>query len=540
LTEQTRFEAPSEDSRDAGLTLTDYLRPAWRFKIPIVLLIIIAGLATYEISNRSPRLYKTATEMYVGESTLEQLLQPASSATNSSVLDNQAVLAKTPAVARAVAKRLGIDQSSPDALLGAVAVTPSSAGEFLIVTAETRNPRLTADLANGFAKAYLRLRASQLVRSARVSLAATQSQLQKLQKLATPITGKSATTSTTSSAATADANAASALQSQIQTLEGIVSSPPGIGQQIRAAPVPAVAVSPKPKRDAIFAAAIALVLGILIAYLVDRGDRRVRTLGEVDAIFEVPVLATVPHIGRSERRARGEPQIPAKAEGAISALRVNLEMSRRTRPGRSVIVVTSALADEGKSTLARNLALSYERAGTRVVLVEADFRRSELAEQFGLQAQPGLAESLITNDELHIQSLDGQSSDLGVVVAGQAGADPTVLLTGSRLEDRVARLSSMYEVVLIDAPPLVPVSDALPLLALSDGALIVVRPGVTTRAAIDRMLTVFARVARVRPVEMFGVVVNDSNDALARYGKTSSPVKPTADSRTAESSGLSS
>jgi capsular exopolysaccharide synthesis family protein len=496
----------NNNSAAGGLTVLDYLRPVWRFKIPVILVVVIAAAGTYLYANRKTKVYQSSTTLYVGQSSLESLLNPASTANSSRTVADQAALLRTPAVAALVRKQLRL-HVPPAALLGAISAAPSASGDFLNLVSVAPNPRLAAALASGFAQAYLKLQTQSVVRGANASLLATQARLKQL--------GPGAS----------NATARSGLQQQISTLEGIVASPPPSGQQLAPAPVPAAPSSPKPKNDAIFAAVIALALAVIASYLVDRHDRRVRQTDDMDSLLDIPVLASVPHARRADLKRVLPDEIPETLREPFRSLRVNLDIARAQRDGATatpakVIMITSAIPEEGKSTIVRNLALSFWEAGARVAIVEADLRRGVLAEQFGVAAQPGLSEALADGESLTLQPVPTtypQRGALDILVAGRAAEDPTVLLSEPMLADRLAQLAKDYDVVFIDSPPLLPVSDSLPLLGMADGVLVVVRFGTSTREAAAKMRRTIERVGGTRAVRLLGIVANDTSDTSKYY-----------------------
>jgi polysaccharide biosynthesis transport protein len=497
---------------DGGLTFLDYLRPVWRFKFVVALVVIVAAAGAYLYESHKTKTYQTSTQLYVGQSSLQQLLNPdgAAALTDTNTLGDQAVLLTTPTVARVVRANLRLSQS-PEALLGAVSAAPASSTDFITVTATSTNPALAARLADGFANAYIQVASGNLVSNAKSSLASAENQLQRL------------------GPGSANAAARSGIRAQIATLEGIVSSPPSVGKLLAPAAVPGTPTSPKPTRDAIFAAAIALVLAVILSYLLDRGDRRIRRLDELESMFALPVLATVPHVRSLEPISEDPYGTPPALRERFRSLRVSLDLARSTSNGKvmsaKVILVTSALPAEGKSTVVRNLAISYREAGLRVAVVEADLRRPVLADQFGLQHVPGLAEALAEGGNLSLQQVpDSSESPVGtgggqidVAVAGAPPDNPTVLLTEARMREMIVRLASDHDVVLIDSPPLLAVSDGLPLLGIADGTLLVVRAGTVTRPAAGRLLATIERVNRIQRVRMLGIVANDIVDDLASY-----------------------
>ena len=487
--------------KQGELTFADYVRPVWRFKFIVVLVVAIAAAGTYVYTNRQQKVYQSTTQVFVGQSELQQLLNPLATQTPRTVAD-QATLVTTPTVAEQVKKQLKLPYP-PDALLGSVQAVPSQQADFMTITASTNSPTLAAELANGFAKAYLKLRTSNLVNSAKAALVEAQRQLASL-----PGGQNNQVTK-------------NALRQQIGTLQSQLSSPPSQGQIVAAA-LPGGPISPKPTRNAIFAGALALVLGIIGSYLFDRSDRRVRRLEDVETLFDLPVLGTIPFV-RGMGRHRGQvPEIPAAAREPHLSLRVNLDLARLGMQGRGkVIMVTSAQQSEGKSTIVRNLALSYREAGATVAIIEADMRRPVLAKQLGVDPAPGVAEALATDMDLSLQEVPEQpgfnphAGTLDVAVAGALYENPTVLLTGARMHALIGMVAQEHDVVLVDTPPLLSVSDALPLLTMVDGVLVVVRVGKTTYPAAQRLRRT---VERLHGAEVLGIVANTLVDELASYG----------------------
>lgn len=491
-------------SSDPGeLSFVDYLRPVWRFRFVVVLVVLVAAAATYAYYDRQTKTYETGTELYVGESDLEKLLNAGgASTTTERSIANQARLVTTPRVAREASRRLG-SRYAPEALLSSIVVQPNAASDFLTIGATSSNPQLAARIANAFASAYLEERRRNFVRSAQSALRDAQDRLRS-----TSEQGEGSRSSPN--------DERSGLQDQIGRLQGAVISPPSPGTQLSKAAVPASPTKPKPKRNAIFAAALALALAVIASYLLDRSDRRVRRLEDVETLFDLPILATVPHVRRAVPRREHPQSVPAPLREPHRSMRVNLDLAR-AESGARTLMLTSALPAEGKSTVVRNLALSYREAGSRVAVVEADLRRPVLAAQFGVAEDPGLGDALENGDPPVMQRVpdNGEAGgSIDVAVAGRPRENPTVLLTEKRLGPVMAQLREDYDLVLIDSPPLLAVSDGLPLLTIADGVVLVVRAGTSTHPAAERLSRTLERVPDAR---ILGAVANDVTDQLAYY-----------------------
>ena len=494
---------------ETGLSPFDYLRPVWRFKWGVLLVVAAAAAATYFYYDHRPKHFETGTQLYVGQSSLDQLLGSTSSpAGDARALANQARLVTTPQVAGVVARRLRLNVS-PQALLGVVSVHPDAEADFLTIVTEASSGQLAADLANGFARAYIAVRRASIRADAQRALANAQEQLLRVDA--------------------ADVTTQTALRDRIAVLQSAVLSPPASGQQLSRAPVPTTPTSPKPVRNAIFAGVLALMLAIILAYLLDRSDRRVRQVDDVEALYDAPVLAALPHVRRPlPKPRRGVVTVDDLSE-AYRTLRVNIDLARKTE-GLRTLLVASALPEEGKSSVVRNLAIAYRDAGLRVAVLETDLRRPSLAGLLGVVVEPGLVEALQEPDaELDMQHVaeaagdgagdnghrqNGRHGAIDVLVSGEPADNPTALLTAERLRPVLATLASRYDVVLLDSAPILSVGDALPLLPLVDGVVLVVRVGLSTGKAAARLRRTLTRVANVR---VLGVVVNDVPDDPGRY-----------------------
>jgi capsular exopolysaccharide synthesis family protein len=183
---------------------------------------------------------------------------------------------------------------------------------------------------------------------------------------------------------------------------------------------------------------------------------------------------------------------------------------------RRVFVVSSSLPAEGKSTTAVNLAITLALAKQRVVLIDCDLRRPLVAERLDLDDAVGTTSVLIGQVSLDDALQEHRGSGLTVLTAGPVPPNPSELLQSIAMEKLLHELREQYDVVLLDAPPLLPVTDAALLAAQADGAIVVVRHGRTSREqlrhALDRVEAVDAKIA--------GVVMNQTpaKKASAGYG----------------------
>lgn len=235
---------------------------------------------------------------------------------------------------------------------------------------------------------------------------------------------------------------------------------------------------------------VGLIAGVGAALLRNSLDDTVRTGRELETAFGVPVLGAVPagQAMRSGLPVQDEPRSPASE--AVRQIRTNVAFLSRER-GQRLLVVTSALDQDGKTAVSINLALALALAGQRVVLVDADLRGRTIAERLGLEAPRGLAELLANHGRVEGFLQQWVGTGLEVLPSGEPPTNPSELLASARLRQIVAALRDRADVVVFDAPALLASSDAAVLCGLADGALVVVRSGRTSRPqlreALDRL-----------------------------------------------------
>jgi len=271
----------------------------------------------------------------------------------------------------------------------------------------------------------------------------------------------------------------------LETPQGRTSSPVEVSV-VRPADVPTAPVSPRPKINLALGLLVGLALGVGTAVLRETLDMSVKSLDDVQDITGASPLGVVVEdpdaVGR-RLLVPGESQGPG-AE-AFRQIRTNLQYVDVDRPPR-VVVVTSALPDEGKSTTSVNLASTLAQAGTRVVLVEADLRRPSVAHYLGIEGAVGLTDVLAGHCDLDI-ALQLWGRDLfSVLPSGPLPPNPSEVLDSQHMHELLKVLGDRFEVVVVDSPPLLPVTDAAVLARASDGAILVVRHGRTTREQLAR------------------------------------------------------
>jgi len=263
-------------------------------------------------------------------------------------------------------------------------------------------------------------------------------------------------------------------------------------------------VSPQPVRNLGLAFVLGLLLGVGVAVLRELLDTSVSTAEDIAEVTTVPILG---HIGVDASAAKRSPaevlsDVTPWAE-AFRVLRTNMQYVEVDQDQR-VFVVSSSLPSEGKSTTAVNLAITLALAKQRVVLVECDLRRPLIAQRLNLDDGVGTTSVLIGKVQLKDALQPYEETGLQVLASGPIPPNPSELLQSHAMEKLLGELREQFDIVILDAPPLLPVTDAALLAAQADGALVVVRHGKTTR---DQLKHAIERIEAV-DAKPIGVVIN--------------------------------
>ncbi len=253
----------------------------------------------------------------------------------------------------------------------------------------------------------------------------------------------------------------------------------------------------------VFAFAFGSGVGLLREWI----DRQVRDPEEVASILGVPSLGLIPMV--HDGTLPEHQSIASYASYGSSAAESyrNLRTSLMFTGGKSrlsSLVVTSAITGEGKTSVSANLAASFARMGTSVLLVDGDLRRPRVHRLFSLPQSPGLAEVLQGKARLEEVIQKPVGSDVRVLTSGEIPDNPSELLASSEFTALLAQMKTEHELVLLDSPILLAISDALLIAAVAEGTLLVNKPGSVDRKALERMRFELKRAG----ADVVGVVFN--------------------------------
>jgi len=327
------------------------------------------------------------------------------------------------------------------------------------------------------------------------------------------------------------------LQTRLKEAEIREAIEPGDVRVIDAALVPQKPVSPRHLLNLTLGALLGLLLGVAAAFVRQALDTKVRTKEDVRrATGGAPVIGTIPRIrgtkpsrlasanGNGHRKHAQVTPVAAEtlveerlvthlsprspASEAYRALRTNLTFANAESAPR-VLVVTSAMPGDGKSTSAANLAITLAQQGTRALLVDVDLRKGVLHRVFGLPQEPGLTQVLTNQAHLTGAVREVPTTDdgapLAVLPGGTFPPNPAELLGSSRMRALIEQLRAEYEMVVFDAPPLNLVTDAAILGTMADTTVLVTRAGQTEKSALEHAVGQITHIG----APFGGVIIND-------------------------------
>lgn len=438
--------------------LRSYLRIAWRWKYLILLFVIGAPLAAYLVERGKPTVYQSSAIVGVNQATVSS----SSGSFSTSNVTAIAELVTTTPVADVAAALIHTTASQ---VMGEVTANGDTTTNFVTITATDRSAARAAEIANAFATAITRNLNNSSIQSIKNSISNLQRQI----------------------AHTKNQSVISQLQSQISTLEGSEATSGKSADVVQPASPSRTPAGPHLRRTVELGLLIGILLAIGAAVLAEGADRRLRTPEDLEAFTGLPLLASIAPSAFS-----GELDTSREDDEAFQMLRTAL-MYFNVEHLDSVLV-TSPGEKDGKTTVATRLALVTARAGMKVVLIDADLRRAQVSARLGLRTKLGLGAALANQCTIDDVLVDydithdaNQGGQLLVVPAGAPPPNPAALISSPAMQRLLGELQSQSDLVIIDTPAALAVSDPLALVPGVSGVVIVARMNRSTRQTIRRL-----------------------------------------------------
>jgi len=459
----------------------------------------LLGLAvSLGLALLAPNQYSATAQILVQSSDASTAVGTAPGQVTPTVVQTDVQLVTSAPVQQRVSKQLG---EQPSVTAAEVAQT-----NVISITAISSTPALAARIANAYARAFVSYQQGVALDALDTAEAQLRTQIQSLDRQILTLQRRSGTKAQL--AALQNEEAVEKQQLAQMQVNGATGTTGGVSFVTPAQP-PLSPSSPKPAQEGLLGLVAGLILGLAVAFLLDNFDDALASKEVAEELCGAPVLAMVPMIPSWKRREQSlvvsisQPLSPA-AE-AYRSLRTSLQFIRQERELRTLLV-TSPAAAEGKTSTIANLGAMFARAGERVLLVSCDLRRPRLGQFFGLDEKIGFTSVLRGEQSLApaVQPVSGFET-LWLLAAGRIPSNPAELLSGHQARELFEAVRAGFDLVLIDSPPVLPVTDAAVLSKYADGALIVVAAGQTKRMELQRAAEKLGQVN----VAVVGVVLNE-------------------------------
>jgi capsular exopolysaccharide synthesis family protein len=427
-------------------------------------ILVAAPAVAYVLELGKPNMYTSSALVGVNSTTVNTSILNNSGSFETTNVTAIAALVTTSPVAD-LAAGLMKPPGNPPQIIGEVSATGDPTTNFLKITATDRHPQRSADIANAFAEAITKNLQQSAISQIQSTIRGLRDQLAHL--------GRNDATRPQ-------------LEQELNQLVASKDTQRSEAAILQPAIPPSTPSGPHRRR----AVELGLLIGILLAIgavaLAESGDRRLRTPEDLESFLELALLAAIPPSAFA-----GSLETGPQDDEAFQMLRTSLMYFNVDNPLNSVMI-TSPGEKDGKTTVATRLAIAAAQAGLEVVLVDADLRRAQVSVKMGVHTQHGLGSVLagdlsLTEALVEHDSPSPAGGRLLILPAGYPPPNPSALLSSSRAVDVVRQLEAESDLVIVDTPAALAVSDPVPLMRSVSGVVIVARMNHSTRQMIRRL-----------------------------------------------------
>lgn len=502
--------------------LRKYLSLFWHWSWLLALATVLAASATYFVNSRMTPVYRAGTRLLVSEAPTSRSNEYQSLLYSERLARTYKELIMTDRVLSGVIASLSLD-STTGQLRQAIAVTLVPSTLLIDFTVENVDPVLAADIANTLGDVF----------SQEIAAMETTRYADSKENLLTQMTDIEAQIAelqiTLTSLGTDEANQADRVRLEtiiaqnqeiytnlLQSYENIrfeeAQSTQNVVQVGPAVP-PKNPIRPKVMMNTMIAAVVGFAFAVFGIIVVEALDDTVKGPDDVNRKLGLPVLALIAQVPETEGGpiTFAEPRSPV-AE-AFRSLRTNIQFASVDKPLQTLLI-TSPMPKDGKSTISTNVAVVLAQSGKKVTIIDADLRRPTLHKKLNMTNRRGLTD-LFVQQKLSLEGIANPTGvpNLKLLTSGGLPPNPSELIGSSKMMEIVSALHEVNDVVIIDTPPVMAVTDSSILAPKVDGVLLVIRPGETKMAAAKQTVEQLRRVN----ANILGAVLNDVENKRARY-----------------------
>jgi capsular exopolysaccharide synthesis family protein len=484
------------------LNLRDYFGVLRRRMWTIALICLLVAGAAFAFSSLQEPVYEAKARLLLGatQTTVEAGGFGAYIDPNRIQTEIQVIMGKP--VADRVQAALGSAPGISGSAVGGTAV--------IELTARSASAANAAEAANAYADAYIAYRQQQFADAVSAQTKEYTRQIALLTEQLAEVEARPRPPNTPPAPESESLRAElSAFRLRLQQVDSAEKLSGNAAAVIAPAKVNATPISPTPRRNVLLGAFVGLVLGVAAALLFEHLDDSLKTKDDVERLLPaLTVLGVIPLIpswrNRSQTRLVAATDSTSPAAEAYRTVRTAIQFLSIDRSLR-VLQVTSPIASEGKSTTIANLAVTLSEAGLRIIVVCCDLRRPRINAFFDLPNDVGFTSVLLGEVSLGgaVQEVSGMPN-LKILASGALPPNPSELLSSQRTTDVLTQLGSQADMVLVDCPPVLPVTDAAVLATKVDGTLLIASANSTTYRELSRAVQLLNQV----DAPLLGVVLN--------------------------------
>ena len=496
----------------------------WHWAWLIVLSVILAGGAAFLVSLQMTPVYQATATLLVNQAPSSNSSEYAALLTSQRLAETYAQMLTTQPILDGVVESLGLNVP-PQSLKGYISVQPVRDTQLIRVSVQHTDPVLAAQIANAvvvnFAEYNKNFQASRYA-DTEASLSAQLDELnqrihdinQQLQAMGDDPAQELERNKLETTLAQNQQLFASLLQTYESVRLAKAESTSDVVLVEPAAP-PSRPIRPKVMQNTLLAAVVGGMLAVGLIFLLDAVDNTIKGPDDVARHLGLPTLGAIAHVKR--QNGDRKPVTITKPRSPVAesyrALRTNIQFASVDHP-INTLLVTSVGPAEGKTTVASNLSVALAQGGNNVILLDADLRKPQLHQRMGMPNRKGLT-SLFMRSSAH---LDGavqttEVKNLYLITSGSLPPNPAELLGSERMDQILDQLKHRADVVILDTPPVLAVTDSVVLGKQVDGVLLVIKAGSTKIAAAQQTVNQLRRLN----VNILGVVLNDIPTRGARY-----------------------
>jgi capsular exopolysaccharide synthesis family protein len=492
----------------------------------IALTTVLAAGVSYVVSKSTKPVYSASVTILVNQAQNPTTPNYDSVLVSERLTQTYSQLIKTRPIADKVIQTLGL-KTTPDEFERAISIQVVPNTQLIQVSVENTNPSLARDLANTLANDFITENRAETVGLTANSQQVLQQQVSDMENQMKDETTRLEQLRASNAAQSPEAlQLLGLIQQQQITYSQLLRNQQAMQLSeatsfdsvriVEPAVLPEFPVRPKVLLYVLLAAAAGLVLGLSAAFLIEYLDDTVKSPSDVEEAVGLSSLGTIMRMpASSDRETRLIDQVSSRSAiaEAYRVLRTNIDFARVGLPGNALLV-TSSNQGEGKTTTSSNLAIVMAESGRRVIVVDSDLRRPMQHKNFGVPNTVGLTNLLLQEDPDIQQALQStRVPNLQIITSGPIPPNPSELLGSDRMLRLLERLRGMADLVILDSPPVLAVTDPTVLSSRVDGVVLVVDTGHTRAESLTRATETLKRGA----APMLGVVLNRVTSRAGGY-----------------------